>query len=1656
MSAIFKTTSFNFLTSLTDFLLYFDFLIGMSMVLRTLLIFCLVIPTGELLIESEVNVFMYNITYFYFKNYLFDLNIIHRLNMSLPLITNSPLAYPVWLKYNIGINPDNTKELYTDYLNEWYKNNKESKSSTKDTIREDYVTLLKDLSFMFNETDKDLFLKELDYNSNEDLIFTIPYFVEKLKEICKSISEKRESLKNQKLKNNLVGSNKGLEKILYEYILKGFTKDEHNISKIPINAISQHIPQLSAISGNFFIEVEELHDAQSYHDFDPSVALNNYFNIEDIVNDVSFEKLKDEEVIKLLSTNYLSRVADTPLSRIFNQYLLSIPTLSTVDLFDDNKTNIYNQIEASKKYLAENVYGLTAVKIKEITTPDYILNLNFENGNNWFYWPSGDKILRTDLYNNVYAPIYINNSNLANSGATGGDDYTNSDLIFTNKNGIVEGAWLEGPRYEVSYDTMELDINPKSSREFIYPYANFKLISRGTQWGGFSIKKDDYIIFEKLSKPEQTGLLKKYYTESLPISTAQDLYINDTSLVYDGAYADVFSDQSDTLTRRNYSEINTLVYSDATRGITEEAFLYKHLKTDIPISIGNSNIVWPIDTFDFFQNIPITVLNDTCLPVKLADMDASNNMLGCVAGSSYSNSDVIFKLNSRSEEIIEAAWLGSGNINNINIDMGLNVYDDEIASYCSSHLEGNVQGGIATIIQPLEKISFVWMDKDTYADDVIFYRKHAEDCPYLKTSPHNYYQNQDFNNPNPLVEGQKYWSNCRCKSVNYSPIGHSGNKFTDYNGLADYLFADPQGLGDDFTINSWLDTRGYNAYNSPQFSFYKLDGKEGDQEVGWGTGYWKTGNDKRMILKTGRRYTYYRTSIRNDISNTLTTTETPYIVIKYAYKNVQGCEFSSGKYDLCIILDVSTSEHKNINTTKEIVKEFIKNALACTGDVQVSIVTFSETAANLSFLSRDFDIINQAIHQIPIPTTNPIKKTDITSAFKAADYILNTEIKNVEAISQNDILDLCRSLDDVLSKIGKKTIRTNSPRADAKKTILLFSDGDDNLKVNESIPYASALKQKGIRIHAIDVGPNSYYNDKMEIIASPSCYFNLQKYLYESDGSINNFIQYLLTTQGSFPIIPTWYRLLKNTNGEWISTRELSDMVLEPGDYIKYDHKSEASFTGPNGTSFGTPSISFTINIKLNGWDYFKNEFNPNAIGDYAGSKPYWGKSYSNVESYYDQHFDKQTKTFGGQVRFINDYVLVHQPEVSSMILKNSDFMTYERRGRTALEWNLSLTFSTYLSSYKWKKMIFKKDFSNLQDLLNLKNKLDLIAYSSNEESQMILEGYNSFIDAKYNYFARNPFNYTQGLFYDKKCLSFVIFTSGLVLKASEPYANLDNIFYPTVATIPNLSLSVTDKQVGEYLLPENLGVSHWRGRGYKIEVNKESLNLSDSLSAERMFLDTNKYGPRNRGLTKKDQITPVKITEIDNRWMFESYSSSTIAGRIKDTLNNQKFTPYQSKYEITKRNPFGLSNQDDDFKFWSSKSNWNTKNKYPVGFRKELLASSYIKRIEDLLIDKGSVVSWKIDIFGNNYGLFKSYEQNDNFFPFLGFKQTPSITLTLSTPQSNPYIFDCGCNNGLKIISKYPSFIVNNIPSPVGSGLMVGDDKLKYAIYPNPRKFSL
>jgi len=1122
---------------------------------------------------------------------------------------------------------------------------------------------------------------------------------------------------------------------------------------------------------------------------------------------------------------------------------------------------------------------------------------------------------------------------------------------------------------------MQVNIPAGVSKDFIYPYPGFKITSKGTRWGGHAINDADYTIYEKLLPEQRSVILTDYYTQALPISSSLPIYINDSNLIYNNAYADEFSDTADLINKKNFNNTINKIYSEALSGVSEDAYLFKLNKTDFPVLVGINDIKWPIGTFDSTKNLPITILNDACLPIKLGDTDPLATIPGAIAGSDFTNSDVIYKFNTRTGDPVEAAWLGSGSLQNLNTDSTISVYNSP-ATNCASYIDGPVQGSLATKIGPTEKISFVWMDQDTPADQVIFFRQHAADCPYLKNSPYDYYANQDYQNASPLNDLQG-WTKCRCKSIHYSPIGHSGQKPTDFNGMADYLFADPQGLGSDFSFNSWIDTRGYNALTSPQFSFYHLDGNTGDNEVGWGSGFWKTGDGSQMILKTGRRYTYYRTSLRSDLATIATSNNEPYLVVNYPYKNIKGNYTNSNTiYDIVIVIDKSYSETNRIQNIIQSVKQFVNGIITnSTIDVQISIVSFAKDSSVVSYLTNDLNTLNYNIDNIIIPSKYPDYETDIYDALQLADAVLTTTI--VDNNQPRSLYDLCNHLNSTILKAGTFITNRNIPRSLSTKSIILFSDGFENINVGKAVPYSNLLKNSGVEIYAVDIGVNSYFNTNMQQIASDSDFFNLEVYLNNNDGDINSFVQYLISrfSGDKLSIVPTWYKATRDTNGNWASTTQISDMILNPGDYLSYVHKADAAYSGPNNTSFSTPAISFAFNMKLDGWDYSTNTFNANNFGLNYGGKPFWGKAYTTPQTDPDAHFDKGTMEFGGQVRFIDGYVPIHQPEVSDMVLTNGSYLTYKRRGNTNLVWTQPLTFNVSISTYSWNKINFYKDISNLSDMFRNGNDLDAIAYSSPEPSDIILESYSSFLPAKYNYYARQDFTYTEDLYYTNKCLtSFVQFNTGVAIEANAPHANLDNIHFPTVATVSLPSLATSEKETGEYLLPEKLGVSYYRGRGYSMNVSGDTLSFIDSISAERMFLNPDKYGPRHRGLTKNDQYSPVVISDIDSRWMMQSYSSSSAAGTITDVQNNQKFTPYQSQYEIFKKNTVGVSRQDDDFEFWTNTDPgvWNKPEKYPLTFRNELLASSYQNRKIELLVNKGLVYEWKNDIFGNDYALLK------------------------------------------------------------------------------------
>lgn len=1498
------------------------------------------------------------------------------------LLNSKILSYKDWANSQEQF-VDPTHKKYLEYLNSWYDTNSRSnvlgdKISNK---KQQYVQLVKDLMFLFNTDERNTFLSDVDYSKDEDLIYIIPYLAFKLKEISQILCSKREEIKKSKLKHSLAGSTEALERVLYEYILKNYTQKEYSYTRVPVSPLLSFFPELSSINSDFFVEVEELYDKNNYFDSDPSIPISNYLNINDLVDTVPFSSLSENELYGILSTRFLPKIANNPLSNVFLNYLTVFPDLSSLSITDLN-ANIQNNIIASKKYLGENVYGLTAIKTSDLNKPNYILNLDFAQGNSSFYWPTGNRILQKEKSYNIFKPININDSNLTLNRSVSGLSYLDSDLIFTDKNGIIEGAWLQGLRQETVKDNVDITFNGNEVRGFLFPFVGFTVDRKTLNFKSYAINDNDYNFYQKLDPTIKEKLSLDYFTNNTSISSSYDIFLNQTTL--EGGVAGFFSDQTNTITKSNITSLSSIENVD-----TEKAYYYKFQKTDLYVQSGLTDIIWPVTTYNANStDLPITLNAETCLPIKIKDENPSFSLVGSIAGKDFNSSDVIYKLEDKNgSNAVEAAWLGSGSITCLNLLKNSIPIYSSAAIYCSEYIDGPIQPSLSFKANPSNKISFVWNDEDTPADAVFKYIEHTSDCPFGKTFPHDFYKDQTYQNKNQLNMGLGFPLNqnkCTCNAVYYSPIGSEGNSVYDYNGMADYLFADPFGTGVDFTLSDWKDTRGLTVNNSPQFSFYQIDGTK-DKQVGFGTGRWKTGNGSPMILKTGRRYTYYRNSLRK---NTTNNSDVPFLVVNYPYKNITAncCNttLSSTQVDLVILIDNSKTQTLDISIVKDLVKNLCSTILTTNTTSLISIISFASDALVLNYLTTDNDSIVEYIDNISIPTDYEKYQTNIYDALVLANNVLTKNFPINNDCYSNNILDLCQNVQ--YSIINKSKISTNSncPRRNASKKVIIFSDGQETVNVGKAIPYANTLKNNGIEIVSMDIGMVSGDNDLMEIISSnDNDYYNLQKYLNNTDANTHTLIQSVASNlAGCFPLLPIWCKAVKNSSGAWIGLNEPSDMILRPGDYIAYLHQNNIAYTSQNTGGFNTPNISFTINIKLDGWDYDTNIFDSNNVGESYGGKPFWAKCYTISDSV--NSFLK-VGDFGGYIRFLENYVLVHQPEVSEMILSNNCYLEYNNITDSNIRWLQPIDFNCFLTKQQWNKLLLTEEISNFSEYLRNGNLLDLVVYQTYEPSDIILESYSEFKPVKYNYYAREPFSYKEDLYFIDSCENtFSILASAVIIQPYEPYKNLNNIHFPTVATLSFPSGTVSVNDVGSYLTPDKLGVSYYRGKGYSINVNPYSLSHIDSLSAERIFFDLNKYGPRNRGLTKKDQITPVEISNIDNSWIMQQYNAGYTAGVVADTISNQKLTPYQTNYEININNQIGISLQSDNFQFWDPYLyKWINSKNYPLSLRNEILSDSYQKKIDSLLVDKGLLSFWKNDIFGNNYGLFKkdyTVIPNNNF----------------------------------------------------------------------------
>ena len=163
---------------------------------------------------------------------------------------DSPYSFLAFIQYQNFKTKDVNQQLkeYQNYINLWASKKHLKKNEENLVVRDSYVNLLREITLNFSTEEEKRFILNADFEDDSDLDIIIPFFIQKLKQICFYYNEKREDVKNSIVRYNLKGSNFGVEsivkKIIQEYI---------------DNNVNSNRKELSAFYNNFDVSVEELY-----------------------------------------------------------------------------------------------------------------------------------------------------------------------------------------------------------------------------------------------------------------------------------------------------------------------------------------------------------------------------------------------------------------------------------------------------------------------------------------------------------------------------------------------------------------------------------------------------------------------------------------------------------------------------------------------------------------------------------------------------------------------------------------------------------------------------------------------------------------------------------------------------------------------------------------------------------------------------------------------------------------------------------------------------------------------------------------------------------------------------------------------------------------------------------------------------------------------------------------------------------------------------------------------------------------------------------------------------------------------------------------------------------------------------------------------------
>ena len=213
---------------------------------------------------------------------------------------------------------------------------------------------------------------------------------------------------------------------------------------------------------------------------------------------------------------------------------------------------------------------------------------------------------------------------------------------------------------------------------------------------------------------------------------------------------------------------------------------------------------------------------------------------------------------------------------------------------------------------------------------------------------------------------------------------------------------------------------------------------------------------------------------------------------------------------------------------------------------------------------------------------------------------------------------------------------------------------------------------------------------------------------------------------------------------------------------------------------------------------------------------------------------------------------------------------------------------------------------------------------------------------------------------------TFTAYTSGLLFTANSEFANVLNKRYPTVAAIPSEEFLKTGKELGFFFKPDKIGLINFTNFKFTATIDTTKLQPNTVY----YFPDPSKYGNVS-GNTKLDFQSPVTFFE-ENYFNKIDYSNQYRMGDVASDPYFQTFRGYQSREQTLNYSNFGIQRYVDtqDFFGGDQASIWKNIDAYPLAPINKFPISD---RENDLVPINKTLVQYKNDVYGNQYGLYKT-----------------------------------------------------------------------------------